>query len=371
MTASHPSRLWSPLPTTTQLVLLRLILSPRFDVAGLAAWSQAEDMRTLDQGSQRLLPSLYLRLKAEGIDHPWLPVMQGFHRRSLYRNRLLLHRGLAVARALTSDGIACLLLKGAALGPRYYADLGERPMGDFDLLLSDRTPAARVQALMTGRQAMSLRDRALHAHTYLDRDGFEYDIHWHLLPELAYAGSSMSLWRRAEFMPMAGETWLTLCPEDHVFHLLAHGLRVSEVPPLRWIVDTVAVLRASPGFDWGRLVEQTRLTATAVPIARGLSFLVREGFVGDEGAKALRLLEAMPRRWVDRYVFAGQMRRPSLGFSMLRPFLLYSRLKRLAREEFTPGFARFLATLWDVENPRRISGAVLGKLGAKLGILRP
>jgi hypothetical protein len=367
MTAKRRSTLWSPLPTATQLGLLRLVLLARLDAAALMAWGDAADLRALDQGSLRLLPSLYLRLKAAGIDHPWRPFMEGLHRRSLYRNRILVHRGLAVVTTLAREGISCLLLKGAALGARYYADLGERPMGDFDILVPLATPPAKVQALLTAGGSMRLRERALHAHTYLDGDSFEYDIHWHLLPELAYAGSSRRLWERAESVRLNGESWLTLCPEDHVFHLLAHGLRVSGVPPLRWIVDTVAVLQASPDFNWSRLIEHTQQTAMTIPVACGLSFLVSEGFIGNDGAEALRLLEALPRRLVDRYVFAGQMRPPSLGYSVLRPFLLYARLKRLAGEGFVPGFAQFLAALWDLESPRRIPGALLGKLGAKLG----
>ena len=371
MTAKHPPRLWSPLPTARQLALLRLVLSPDLDLRALESWSRGVNVQALDEGTMRLLPSLYSRLKSTGIDHPLLPIVRSLYCRSLYRNRLLLHRGLAVVKALSREGISCLLLKGAALGLGYYPHLGERPMGDIDILVPDKTAPESVHAVMKAGKAMNLRDRALHAHTYLDRDGLEYDIHWHLLPELAYAGSSRTLWERAETIPLERENWLTLCPEDHVFHILAHGLRVSNVLPLRWIVDTATVLRAKPEFDWGQLVEQTRLTATTVPVTRGLSFLVNEGFVGDAGAQALRSLKELPTRRVDRYVFAGQMHRPSLGYSILRPFLLYCRLRRLAGEGIVPSFARFIVALWDLQSSSQIPRALLGKFGAKLLGRRP
>ena len=309
MTADR-RRIWSPLPTPTQARLVHLVLAPTLDPVELEAWSRAVDLKALDEGSQRLLPSLYLRLKAAGVDHPWLSLMQAQHRRWYFRNRLLIRRGLAVVRKLAREGIPCLLLKGAALAPRYYADLGERPMGDFDILVPEATPPAAVQALLTADGGLRLRERALHAHAYRDRGGFECDIHWHLMPELSYGGSGAPLWERAEPMELEGESCRTLSPEDHVYHLLAHGLRVSDVPPLRWIVDTATVLLATPQFDWSRLLDQVVRSATIYPVAAGLSVLVDKGLTGSEGGKALATLEASAQRRVDRYLFAGQMRRP-------------------------------------------------------------
>jgi hypothetical protein len=366
MTTKPPARLWSPFPNESQLALLRLVLSPRLEAGALTDWSGRVEIQRLDEGCQRLLPALYLRMTAADIAHPWLPIMRAHYQRTRQRNRLLLHRGLALARTLADHGVACLLLKGAALGAGYYADPGERPMGDFDLLLRDRAEAMAVHGIATAKQGLRLRDRALHAHTYLDRDGFEYDLHWHLLPELAYEGSEGALWARAATVRIGEEDWPTLCAEDHAYHLLAHGLRVSEVPPLRWIVDTVMVLRKTPAFDWDRLVEQAGSTETAVPIARGLAFLVREGFVHGSATKALKRLQALPQRPFERYIFAGQMQRPSLGYSILRPLLLYARLRRLAGGSLAPGVLGFMAALWDVESPRRIPAAFLVKLAGKL-----
>ena len=370
MTARPPARLWSPFPNESQLALLRLVLSPRLDAGALAAWSGKVELQSLDEGCLRLMPTLYLQLTAAEIAHPWLPMLRAHYLRMRQRNRLLLHRGLSLARTLADHGIPCLLLKGAALGAGYYGDPGERPMGDFDILLPERAASATVQAIATAEQGLRLRDRALHAHTYLDHNGFEYDLHWHLLPELAYEGSARALWARAATVTHGQEEWPTLCAEDHAYHLLAHGLRVSEVPPLRWIVDMAMVLRKTPAFDWDRLVAQARSTETAVPIARGLAFLVREGFIDGAAGEALRRLEALPRRPFERYIFAGQMQRPSLGYSVLRPLLLYARLRRLAGGRFAPGALGFMAALWDVESPRRIPAAFLARLAGKLRAAR-
>jgi hypothetical protein len=370
MTVGH-RRIWTPYPTPIQLRLLHLVLSAELDPDDLLSWTKAVSGQRLDQGSRSLLPSLYLRLEAEGLDHPWLAAMQRMHRRTFYRNRLLIHRALGAVSALAAKGISALLLKGAAIGPGYYTDLGARAMGDVDIMVPEGTPPVAVERLLRGELGMKLRNRALHAHTYLDGAGFEYDIHWYLLPELAFAGSTRSFWESAEPIELEGQSCRTLCPEDHVFHLLVHGLRISDVSPLRWIVDTVTVLRRSPGFDWQRLVQQASRTAVVTPVVRGLSFLMGECFLSGDAADTLAAVEALAERWQDRYIFAGQMREPSLVYSASRPFLLYSRLQRLGGKGCQSSFSGFLAALWDLESPRKIPRAALEKLGAKLGAFEP
>ena len=55
----------------------------------------------------------------------------------LYRNRLIIHRGLDLVGSLEDHGVACLLLKGCPLTALYYGDAGARPMGDFDILIPE------------------------------------------------------------------------------------------------------------------------------------------------------------------------------------------------------------------------------------------
>jgi hypothetical protein len=213
---------------------------------------------------------------------------------------------------------------------------------------------------------MQVRNRALHADTYTDGAGFAYDVHWHLLPELAFAGSSRSLWRAAEPIDIGGQHCRTLCPEDHVFHFLVDGLRVSGVAPLRWVIDTVTVVRRTPGFDWQRVVDLTARNVAASPVVHGLSLLVNEGFLNGGAADALAAVTALPEPRHHRYIFAIRMRRPRLRDSLLLPFLLYHRLRRLGERKPRSSFPRFLAVLWDLESPRQIPAYVYERLRARL-----
>jgi hypothetical protein len=358
----------SPLPTATQLRLLRLILAPSITADALDAWTGSVDLQNLDGGSVRLLPALYTRLAAAGIAHPWLAIMRGWYRRSLYRNRLIVHRGLELVEALEARGVASLLLKGCPLVALYYADPGARPMGDFDILIGESTSRRQVEEILVATGRARLRSRNLHADTYVDRDGFEYDLHWYLVPELAVPGWGRGLWARAQEVSIEGRRFRTLAAEDHLFHALIHGMRVSDVSPLRWIVDVATIVANGPPIDWLRVAEHAERTAIAEPVAQGLGFLLDSGILG-EGAKAARAaLAAAPVK--DRLLLAGLMRPPSLVFRALRPWLLYRRLARLsdaagmARHE--AGFARFLVDLWNLESPREIPAALWHKILARL-----
>ena len=366
--ARHRPSYWVPLPSATQLRLLRLILAPSIEAHALDAWTASVDLQSLEGGSVRFLPALYLRLTAAGIDHPWLPIMRGWYRRTLYRNRLITHRGLDLVGLLEDQGVACLLLKGCPLVALYYGDAGARPMGDFDLLFHDSTPRGRIEEIMTGPAGMRLKNRSLHADTYIDRDDFEYDMHRYLLPELAVSGWGRELWARAQAVTIEGRRYSTLSAEDHIFHGLIHGMRVSDVSPLRWIVDIATIASKSPRVDWLRVAEQAERWAITGPVAHGLGFLLESGILGESAKVAHAALGATPVR--DRLLFAGLVRPPSLGFHAMRPWLLYRRLARLARSADVParqsGFAGFLADLWNLRGPGEVPAAAWHKILARL-----
>ncbi len=365
------SSYWSPLPNATQLRLLRLVLSPVLDSDELAAWTEGVDLQTLDAGSVRLLPSLYLRLKEAGIDHPWLAGMRGWYRRTLYRNRLIVHRGLDLTEKLESRGVPTLLLKGSPLIALYYKDPGARPMGDFDLMVGESFSRRQIEAILAEGGRARLKTRSLHADTYVDPEGFEYDLHWYLVPELAIAGQSRGLFARASDVVIQGRRFRTLSTDDHVFHSLIHGMRVSDVPPMRWIVDVATIARRAQAdgqpVDWLSVAETAEKAAILPPVARGLGFLLDSGIL-DESAKAGHAALAGTAH-SDAILFAGIMRKPGLLFRLMRPWLLYRRLARLSLAHGLVqegGFRRFLAQLWDLESPRQVPGEAWRKFLERL-----
>ncbi len=100
--------------------------------------------RFVAMGSNHLiLPSLYLRFKAHGI-LSYLPVELSEHLKMVYelnyqRNITILEQINRINRLLAVVNIVPVYLKGAGnLLDQLYNDVGERIMGDIDLLVSDK-----------------------------------------------------------------------------------------------------------------------------------------------------------------------------------------------------------------------------------------
>lgn len=284
-----------PWPTPDQTDLLRVILAPEAEArAAWAAWSGRVDFEALDQESNFLLPAASRALPRLGLGpQAWLGRMRGFHRRAWVRNQQILARAAATVRGLTALlGQPPVLLKGAALICRgTYADAGLRVLLDHDLLV----PEARAGESMRWLQQQGWQPRGalaglasevdtlparwrrfFHAQDFLHPDGLALDLHWHLLPELAYPGSADGFLARAEPGRLPDGTPVRWpAPTDLLLHLLLHGARWLPVAPARWVCDVVLLLRSEgERMDWQLFRAEARRCHCTLRLAATLEWLV-------------------------------------------------------------------------------------------------
>jgi len=268
-------------PTPRQELLLRAALLRGPD--GLRAWESwrdgVRDIMALDAGSIRMLPLLYRTLESQQVDHPWMGRLRGTYRKAWYQNRMLLHRGAVVVRALTAAGLPTMVLKGAALAPSVYEDIAQRPMNDVDILVrtGDLDAAMGIFADLGLRPIHSLARERLqltHAVGFVDDSGRQVDLHWHVLEDDCREDADDTFWANAVPTEIDGVRTTTLDLTDQLFHTCAHGARWNRVPPYRWVADAAVIVR-SGGIRWDRLVD-TALRHRVVPqILRPLEYLVK------------------------------------------------------------------------------------------------
>ena len=86
----------------------------------------------LEAPSQAVLPQLYQRLSAMGIEDPDMARLKGTYRHRWCENVDSLRAGRAALSILVDAGIETMVFKGAALIIAYGRH-GARPMGDVDL----------------------------------------------------------------------------------------------------------------------------------------------------------------------------------------------------------------------------------------------
>ncbi len=264
-------------PTLEQELFLQAALLP--GESGRTAWRNWKQNvsweKDLDAGSFALLPLLYAHLKELGVDDPDMGRFKGIYRKVWYQNRTLLHETANILRLFEADRIKTMVLKGAALSQLYYKDFGLRKMHDLDVVIpvADRRRAIDVLTRAGWkpriRPLSSLTDSNLdwhHAWSFEDGRGFQLDLHWNVLTGRLRTGTEEGLWTAAVPLHLEGVTTRTLCPTDQLLHTCIHGVRWSPMPPIRWVADSIFILKgAQPGIDWERLIglaEKCRMVLT-------------------------------------------------------------------------------------------------------------
>jgi hypothetical protein len=119
------------------------------------------------------------------------------------------------------------------------------------------------------------------------------------------AGVTQRFWERAVPIEVHGAATRTLCSADHLLCVCLHGLMWDEVPPMRWVVDAMLLLRneAQP-VDWTRLLEMTRACRGSLSLHAALSYL-RERFDAPVPDSVLEELAGMPTTRLEREIYAA------------------------------------------------------------------
>jgi len=267
-------------PNEAQELLLRAALLT--GDAALGAWEQwcsQNDIEAIDAGSLRLLPLLYRNLKALGATGTLIDRLHGVYRQSWYRNELLFRRIEMVLRALTDADIPTMVLKGTALSLLAYREHASRPMKDADIAVPwhhAETALGVVRSLgwMPKPETRDFWPIFPVARHFLDVSGHELDLHWHVLNAGRRAHADDDLWSAAVPLRVGAVETCALHPSDQLLHVLVHGIAWNPVPQVRWVADAALVLRESGGgFDWDRLMAQTRERGLGCPVRSGLEYL--------------------------------------------------------------------------------------------------
>lgn len=260
-------------------------LAPKYELllkAGLLETSQAleawnaflenADLEDSDPLKHSFLPLVYQNLKGTNALH--LNRCKSVLRHIWVTNQLLLKMASHAKELLNQAGIPSIYLKGAALIQGYYQNPGLRQLGDIDLLVP-REMAAKAISLLLSNGWKSETDRIVdgdiqryirrsHALILTYEEGQKLDLHWSV-----FTNSGLDTLLRN--YPYQGRA------EDLLLHTLIHGLTYSPTPLIRWIPDSVMILRNAPNFDWDFFLKQAEQLKVTFFIYKGLKMLQNLG----------------------------------------------------------------------------------------------
>ena len=297
-------QLW---PNDWQETLLDAIASAdSVAVAAFRRWSgrplREEDF---DAGTRRLLPLVYHRMQALGVTDPMMGRLKGMYRRAWYKNNAVFHASAPVVALLESNGVPTLLLKGAPLAVTYYDKIALRPMADIHIMVPPAQALAAIALLRSAGWHLGGSARLddlgyRHSMQFVDGNGRELDLHWHALLETCNAPADTHFWRSAEPLLFEGVATRQLSPGNALLHGIVHGLRWNPEPPIRWIPDSLAVLRgAGERIDWADMLAFARAQRLTHRLGLGLIYLARR-YAAPVPEAVLRELAATPISLTER-----------------------------------------------------------------------
>lgn len=367
------------LTASQRLLLEAALLDPPAAERAWREWYAKYQLESPDEGSFRLLPLVFRNLeRCDGGPWPQWEKLRGIHRLAWSRNHWLFHQVRPLVEELTDAGIAVMLLKGAALTMRVYPDVGARPMQDVDLMVPS-TRAAEAFALLERRgwRPKRWRPREIgpeffsfcHAMDFESRNGCRVDLHWHGLIQCCHAAADEPFWRGATPVDFLGTKALAPAATEHLLQLCVHGIVYSPTPGVRWVADSLLLLRAEP-VDWPRLAGLACRLDVAPYLEAALGYLRAEwdAPVPDETLRTLRNapsgagtreefereVEPLATRsaWTDLLTFWARWRR-SLGSAS--PWF------------HLPAFARHLQYVFELERLGMLPGQVARSAWRRMG----
>jgi hypothetical protein len=214
-----------------------------------------------------------------------------------------------------------MVLKGAALIPLYYRDVGLRPAQDLDFAVPIRQATAAMGVLEEAgwRPRVESPQRLLgirHSTPYRNSEGQVLDLHWRVLYDCWNWTRDEGFWARSVTTVIGDQRALALDPTDQLFHVCAHGIQWNEVPPIRWIADAMMILSVAPAeIDWERFVQLVATHHLSLPICDGLGYL-RQIFQAPVPPKILEKIRRVPVTEMDRFgyrIMTQPIRKPTTG----------------------------------------------------------
>ncbi|MEO0796757.1 MAG: nucleotidyltransferase family protein [Verrucomicrobiota bacterium] len=249
-TWENPYGYW---PKETHWDLLQAIyLDDNQDALG--RWREHCEIDTADAGMLRLLPLLYRRVKADGIDIPEFTRLKSKYRYTVYRNNLTIHRLNGVVRALSDAQIPVILVKGVSLLVNYYRDIGLRPMNDWDISVpfDEYNRTCEILEARNFRPQIKVTESYRHVRSsqgWEDEDSFEIDLHWRCLPGHIRKDLPM-VWNSVRKVSFRDLSVSTPSPEIDLAMVLIHGLEPNPTPPIRWVADAIEILDSTDNINW-------------------------------------------------------------------------------------------------------------------------
>jgi hypothetical protein len=221
---------------------------------------------------------LYWRLSRSGkfslLSEEVRNILRSMYAGTWASNQRMFKELKVISDLFLAKGIESVLLKGACYALTLYPDIGLRPMGDLDLLVSKERFSEAVQIVRAlgyvdsePEAASGLRDLLNHEVSLVKTDGsVVVEIHHSLVADktFTYAVPVDWFWEQTEPLISGDARFVGLCmltPAAQVLYASAHAMlqHGGYKVPLRWEYDIDQLVRVyATRMNWDLLLDQAR-----------------------------------------------------------------------------------------------------------------
>lgn len=378
-------------------------------------WKATADLESVDPGSYRLFPLLYVNLKSQGVRDPMMNIFKWVYAKTRENNEVLLRNLSPLLEEFSRRGIETVLLKGAGLIISCYRDYGLRPMMDADLLVPTAKTGEAIRLItelgwrssltpLKGFGEMELLSRlgwtpgerkleeftdeyfcVRHGQDFTNPEMFTIDLHWHVLHGYNGPEADADFWQGARCVSLAGLHARVLDPADQLLHVCSHGVRWDALPPIRWVADAARIVEGEGGdIDWGRLTGAAVRHGKVLQTREALRYVNRylEHKVPETVLQDLDTFPVTKAQYLEYHI---RTRPPGILDGFYELGFLYGHYSKAARDKNilsrVAGYPRFLQHVFGMEKLRhlvlyavfeftrrgiRIPGALIGRVRNKL-----
>ena len=306
-------------PTPSEMQLLRAAVLPRARAAECwASWRALNDPGRVPWRSQAIFPSIgsHLGDAAPAEDRRMFRLAR--HRASA-ENQMLLSATRGAVEQLMTHGIEAIVVKGVVLASTAYGALGDRTMGDVDLVVGPDHFAAAAAALAEVGWVPGddfERQPFMHAGTLIDQRGRELDMHrWLMFPRLCRIPEPWI--QHTVPFDLGGVIARRFRLSDELVAAVIHGYEPRSAGAIRWPIDVarLVALDACGGAGdafWADAVASAEALGVGRQFGAGLRFCAEELGVDIPEAIVDRLADA-PRDsvlWAEYLLLRAGLPRP-------------------------------------------------------------
>jgi hypothetical protein len=354
-------------------LLLQAILDENDQVSWncFEKWAAMTDLDNIEGGSYRLIPALYKRMIRISDDFTSKNRMKGIYRYFVYRNNLILHRTKEVLLALNANKIPYIVLKGGALLASYYEDKGIRPMNDLDILVDEPFIHETIKLLdhigwkPMDKESVNVNHQAGHAITFINHDGIELDLHWHVIYQCCWDGADSAYWENTEKASLVEMDIHILNPTMQLFHTCAHGVRWNEMSAIRWIVDAMTIIeKRRKDIDWQLFLRETKNNKLTPTIKKAVGIL-HDDFGADIPNSLIDALNQIPTSLTEQKLHEVLSGTSKHRYIKIRWYIYSLGMPDKNLVQKIIGLPAYLQSLWNLNSKKEILPAIITKMKTK------